>query len=62
MNYTDAKAKGEDALNFWIYLRGADANEAAQSTDLEEARKIHQEILDQLIAVNDSSVSTDSCK
>lgn len=54
---TDTKAKGEDALNFWIYLRGADANEAAQSTDLEEARKIHQEILDQLIAVNDSSVN-----
>ncbi|MCC5621805.1 tetratricopeptide repeat protein, partial [Nostoc sp. CHAB 5715] len=53
----DAKAKGKDALNFWMYLRVADANEAFQSADLEGARKVYQEILDELIAVNDSSVN-----
>ncbi|MBU7586503.1 MAG: CHAT domain-containing protein [Nostoc sp. TH1S01] len=53
----DAKAKGRDALDFWIYLRGVDANEATQSADLEGARKVYQEILDELIAVNDSSVN-----
>ncbi|MEH2371174.1 tetratricopeptide repeat protein [Nostoc sp.] len=57
IHLTDAKAKGEDALHFWMYLRGADANEAAQSADLERARKVYQEILDELIAVNDSSVN-----
>ncbi|MEH2346590.1 MAG: tetratricopeptide repeat protein [Nostoc sp.] len=57
IHLTDAKAKGKDALDFWMYLRGTDANEAAQSADLEGARKVHQEILDELIAVNDSSVN-----
>lgn len=32
----DAKAKGQDALDFWIYLRVADANEAAQAADLRQ--------------------------
>ncbi|MEH2282867.1 MAG: tetratricopeptide repeat protein [Nostoc sp.] len=57
IHLADAKAKGEDALNFWIYLRIVDANEAAQSADLEGARKVYQQILDELIAVNDSSVN-----
>ncbi|MBE9210660.1 tetratricopeptide repeat protein [Nostoc sp. LEGE 06077] len=57
IHLADAKAKGEDALDFWMYLRGVDANEAAQSADLEGAKKIYQEILDELIAVNDSSVN-----
>ena len=57
IHLADAKAKGKDALDFWMYLRGADANEAAQNADLEGARKVHQEILDELIAVNDSSVN-----
>ncbi|MEH2272565.1 MAG: tetratricopeptide repeat protein [Nostoc sp.] len=57
MHLPDVKAKGKDALNFWIYLRGIDANEAAQSANLEGARKVHQEILDELIAVNDPLVN-----
>ncbi|QMS90216.1 tetratricopeptide repeat protein [Nostoc edaphicum CCNP1411] len=57
IHLADAKAKGKNALDFWMYLRGADANEAAQSADLKGARKVDQEILDELIAVNDSSVN-----
>ncbi|WP_242059109.1 MULTISPECIES: tetratricopeptide repeat protein [Nostoc] len=57
IHLADAKAKGKDAQDFWMYLRGVDANEAAQNADLEGARKVHQEILDELIAVNDSSVN-----
>jgi tetratricopeptide (TPR) repeat protein len=53
----DAKAKGKDALDFWIYLRGVDASEAAQSADLEGAKRVYQEILDELRTVNDSSVN-----
>ncbi|WP_334855475.1 tetratricopeptide repeat protein, partial [Nostoc sp.] len=55
----DAKAKGKDAFNFWMYLRGVDASEAAKSLDLEHARKIYQEILDELIAVNDPLMNDD---
>ncbi|MFN6463062.1 MAG: tetratricopeptide repeat protein [Nostoc sp. DedVER02] len=57
IHLADAKAKGQDALDFWMYLRSVDAKEAAENFDLEEARKIYQEILDELIAVNDSSVN-----
>ncbi|NJK77217.1 MAG: tetratricopeptide repeat protein [Microcoleus sp. SU_5_6] len=52
-----AKAKGQDAFNFWMYLRGIDANEALQSADLETARAVYQEILDELTALNDPSVN-----
>ncbi len=54
---TEAKAKGKDALNFWVYLRINQANEALKRADLEAARVIYQEILDELIALNDSSVN-----
>ncbi|MEH2196343.1 MAG: CHAT domain-containing protein, partial [Nostoc sp.] len=57
INLADAKAKGKDALNFWIYLRVNEANEALQSANLEKARKVYQEILDELIAINDFSVN-----
>ncbi len=57
MHLVYAKAKGKDALMFWMYLRFSDANEAVQNADLEGARKIYQEILDELIAVNDSSIN-----
>jgi tetratricopeptide (TPR) repeat protein len=53
----EAKAKGQDAFNFWMYLRGVDANEALQSADLETARAVYQEILDELVALNDPSVN-----
>ncbi|WP_248277491.1 tetratricopeptide repeat protein, partial [Brasilonema sp. UFV-L1] len=57
IHLADAKAKGKDAFDLWIYLRGKEANEAAQSADLEGARKVYQEILDELIALNDTSVN-----
>ncbi|MEH2262299.1 CHAT domain-containing protein, partial [Nostoc sp.] len=57
IHLADAKAKGEDALHLWIYLRGQDANEAVRNADLEGARKIHQEILDELIALGNFSKS-----
>ena len=52
-----AKAKGQDAFNFWMYLQIADANEAAQSAELETARAVYQEILDELTALNDPSIN-----
>ncbi|BAY26859.1 TPR repeat-containing protein [Calothrix sp. NIES-2100] len=57
MQLADAKAKGKNAVNFWMYLRGIEANEALRSADLASASKIYQEILDELIALNDSSVN-----
>lgn len=54
---SEAKGKGWDAFNFWMYLRGVDANEAARSADLKKAGAIYQEILDELTALNDSSVN-----
>ncbi|HBE32391.1 MAG TPA: hypothetical protein DD990_13940, partial [Cyanobacteria bacterium UBA11368] len=57
IHLAQAKAKGQNALNFWMYLRGIDANEAAQSADLETARSVYQEIMDELTALNDPSVN-----
>jgi len=57
IHLADAKAKGESAFNFWKYLRGNEANEALHKADLETARKIYQEILDELTPLNDSSVN-----
>ncbi len=53
----EAKAKGKDAFNFWMYLRGENANEALKNADLQTARAVYQEILDELVALNDSSVN-----
>lgn len=52
-----AKAKGKEAFDFWMYLQGVDANEAVESADLETARVVYQEILDELTALNDPSVN-----
>ncbi|MBD2299509.1 tetratricopeptide repeat protein [Nostoc sp. FACHB-190] len=57
IHLADAKAKGKDAFDFWMYLRVNEANEALQSASLGEARKVYQEILDELIAINDFSVN-----
>jgi len=57
VNLTSAKLKGKEAFDFWIYLQNQDANETAQSGNFEEAKKIYQEILDELTALNDPSVS-----
>ncbi|WP_293336873.1 tetratricopeptide repeat protein [Microcoleus sp. CAWBG58] len=52
----EAKAKGKDAFNFWIYLRGENANEALKNADLETARAVYNEILDhELTALNNPS-------
>jgi tetratricopeptide (TPR) repeat protein len=56
IHLSEAKAKGKDAFDFWMYLRGKEANEALFRADLEAARVISQEILDELIALNDSSL------
>ncbi|MEZ2227235.1 MAG: tetratricopeptide repeat protein [Microcoleus sp.] len=53
----EAKAKGRDAFAFWMYLRGVDANEALESADLETARAVYQESLDELTALNNPSVN-----
>ena len=53
----EAKARGEDAFNFWIYLRGIDAEEALEVADWEAAKAVNQEILDELTALKDSSVN-----
>ncbi|MEH2083994.1 MAG: tetratricopeptide repeat protein [Nostoc sp.] len=57
IHLADAKAKGKEALDFWIYLRVMDANEAIDSANLEGAKKIYQEILDELITVKHPSVN-----
>ena len=57
IHLAEAKVKGQDAFDFWMYLRGVDANEALAASDLEGARAIHQEILDELTSLNDSSVN-----
>lgn len=54
---SEAKAKGQGAFNFWMYLRGVDANEALTVADLEGARVIYQEILDELTSLNNPSVN-----
>lgn len=53
----EVKSKGQDAFNFWMYLRGQDANEAGQSGKSEEESAIHREILDELLLLDDSSVN-----
>jgi len=52
-----AKAKGQDAFDFWMLVRGDDANEAIKSGDVETARVVFQEIFDELVALNDPSLN-----
>ena len=47
----EAKAKGQDAVDFWIYLRVADANEMLQTADWEAAGRVYREILEESIAL-----------
>lgn len=51
----EVKAKGKNAFDFWMYLRGEDVKEYLQSADLETGKAVSQEILDELIALNDPS-------
>lgn len=57
ISLVEAKAKGNDAFNFWMYLQNNEANEAWAINDLETARIIYQEILNELIALNNPSVN-----
>ncbi|MEH2161865.1 MAG: tetratricopeptide repeat protein [Nostoc sp.] len=57
MHLADTKAKGKGAVNFWIYLQINEANEAVLNANLAGAKKIYQEILYELIALNDPSVN-----
>jgi tetratricopeptide (TPR) repeat protein len=53
----EAKVKERSALDFWIYLRIADGNEALALASLKQAQAIYEEILDELIALSDASVN-----
>ncbi|MDY7021357.1 MAG: tetratricopeptide repeat protein, partial [Cyanobacteriota bacterium] len=53
----EAKAKGQEAFKLWSYIRVNDASEALSRGDLEDSRGVYQEILDELIALEDSSVN-----
>ena len=57
LHLAEAKTKGEDVFHFWRYLRGENANEALESADLETARAVYQEMIDELVALNDPSVN-----
>jgi tetratricopeptide (TPR) repeat protein len=59
MNLAQAKAKGQSALEYWIYLRGIDASEAVRQGYPKKSRIIHQKILDELTALNDPSKNKD---
>ncbi|AVH62796.1 CHAT domain-containing protein [Nostoc sp. 'Peltigera membranacea cyanobiont' N6] len=51
-----AKTKGITAFALWRHLRGIDANEASQNGELDIARQIYQEILDELQLLNSESI------
>ncbi len=57
MELGEAKTKSKQAFDLWIYLRNNEANDALLGGDLEAARVIYQENLDELIALNDSSLN-----
>jgi tetratricopeptide (TPR) repeat protein len=53
IHLSEAKVKNPEVYNFWLYLRGKDANEAIALRDLEQARGFYQKILDELTSSND---------
>ncbi|QSJ20672.1 tetratricopeptide repeat protein [Nostoc sp. UHCC 0702] len=57
LNLKQVKEKGNAAFDLWMYLRNNEANEALAINDLERARTIYQEILDELIALRNPSVN-----
>ncbi|MEH2047144.1 tetratricopeptide repeat protein [Nostoc sp.] len=57
INLKQVKEKGNAAFDLWMYLRNNEANEALAINDLERARAIYQEILDELTALKNSSVN-----
>jgi tetratricopeptide (TPR) repeat protein len=57
LNLREAKTNGKAAFDLWMYIRGNDASDALQAANLEGARSIYQEILDELLALNTSEVN-----
>ena len=57
MGLTKEKDSSEEASAFWVYLRGADANEELHNGDLETASEVYQEIRDELTAFNNPSIN-----
>jgi tetratricopeptide (TPR) repeat protein len=57
LHLSEAKAKGKAVFDLWMYIRCNDANDALQAKNLEGARSIHQEILDELLALDTSEVN-----
>ncbi|MHC5734318.1 tetratricopeptide repeat protein [Nostoc sp.] len=55
-NLAELKANDESAFGFWTYLKSADALEALRQGEIDNARLIHQEILDVYTALDDSSL------
>lgn len=53
ISLTEAKAKGQSAFEFWIYLRNEDFKEAIKDANLAKASEIGQEILNELRGLND---------
>ena len=45
----EVKNKGDTAFDMWMYLRNNAANEALATHELEKAKEIYQEILDEII-------------
>ncbi len=53
----EAKAKGQEAFYFWMYIKLEDVQDAIDNFDLERAREFSQEIIDNLIKFNDVSLN-----
>ncbi|MGB3402585.1 MAG: tetratricopeptide repeat protein [Microcoleaceae cyanobacterium] len=52
---TEAKAKGKEAFNLWIYVQSSNANDVLKSDNWEDRKGLYQEIIDELIASKDTS-------
>ncbi|MEO0406731.1 MAG: tetratricopeptide repeat protein [Cyanobacteria bacterium P01_A01_bin.135] len=52
LHLEEVKTKGKDAFDLWTYIRNEDANDALAAANLDGARAIYQEILDELTALD----------
>ena len=50
----EVRTKGQEAFDLWMYLKGQDANAALEIADLDGAEAVYQEILNELVALEDS--------
>ena len=58
-NLSEVKAKGDNALDLWIILKGLEAEENYTKRDLDKAQKIHELILSELLQKNNTSKNSD---